>query len=230
MDVRLTCSPSYTLAYCHLAASEVVMVEAGAMAAMSAGVRTSGSVGPGGIGKAVMRKALGGEGFFMARYQAELEGAWVAVAPRYPGDIAAERITPDAGMLIEQGSLLAVSQGLSVDVKYAGVRNIVLQEGVTLLRVSGDGDLLAGTYGGLQRFVLGDGEQVIVDTGHLVGFSDTVKTKIHMLGGAATSVVSGEGLVGVITGPGVVLMQTRAEQALRSWLFPDRSQNPRQRR
>jgi uncharacterized protein (TIGR00266 family) len=225
MRVNLSCSPSYTIAYCYLSSGEELLAEAGAMAAMSAGVRVAGSVGPGGVGKAVMRRALGGEGFFMGRYRAEVEGAWVALAPRYPGDIAVESVHPESGFVVEQGALLGLSSGVAADVKWAGMRNIALREGATLLHIAGEGDMLIASYGGLQRFDLGPGEQLVVDTGHLVGFSDTMKVRVGLVGGAVGSVTSGEGLVGSLTGPGVVFIQTRAEQALLGWLMPARGQN-----
>lgn len=224
MEVKLTCSPSYTMAYCYLTAGESVLVEQGAMAAMSGGMKVSAGIGPGGMVKAAMRKTLGGEGFFMGRYTAEIHGAWVGVASRYPGDMAVEQFSGN-GLVIEQGALVAVSQHMDVDVKMAGLRNMVMQEGITMLRLSGNGSAVIGSYGGLQRFELGEGEQLIVDTGHLVGFSDTMRMRVGPLSSVTTSVVTGEGLVSVLEGPGIVLMQTRAEQNLRSWLFPDKAQN-----
>jgi uncharacterized protein (TIGR00266 family) len=226
MEIKLTCAPSYTLAYCFLAAGESVLVESGAMAAMSGGVSVGVGVGSGGVAKAAVRKVLGGESFFMGRYSADVHGAWVAVAPRYPGDIAHERID-GGGLVIESGSLLAVSESVNVDVKWAGLRAIVLREGATMLRCTGSGDLLVGSYGGIQRFQLADREQLIVDTGHLVGFSETVSLKVGALSSLTTSAVVGEGLVALMEGPGTVLLQTRAEQGLRNWIMPERSQNTR---
>jgi uncharacterized protein (TIGR00266 family) len=226
MEIKLTCAPSYTMAYCFLAADESVLVESGAMAAMSGGVRTGIGIGSGGVAKAAMRKVLGGESFFMGRYTADVHGAWVAVAPRYPGDVAHELLQGDA-LLVESGALLAVSESVNVDVKWAGVRSIVLREGATLLRCSGMGDLLIGSYGGIQRFTLAEREQLIVDTGHLVGFSDTIKPRVGALSSLTTSAIVGEGLVALLEGPGTVLLQTRAEQGLKNWLMPERSQNTR---
>ena len=103
----------------------------------------------------------------MGAYRSNINGSWVAVA-LFPGDIAHEALSGES-LLIESGALLAVSESLKVDVKFSGLSNIVLREGASMLRVSGAGDLLLGAYGGLQRFELGVGEHLIVDTGHLVG-------------------------------------------------------------
>lgn len=225
VEVRLTCQPAYTLAYCFLAAGESVLAESGAMAAMSAGVSVGAGVGPGGLVKAVARKQLGGESFFMARYTGEVHGAWVAFAPRFPGDIAQHHISTDTALLVQSGSLLAVSPDLDVDVKWAGMKAIALHEGSTILKVSGEGEALLAAYGGFQRFDLGDGEQMVVDSGHLVAFGANIEYHVGPLGGLRVAAMSGEGLVAKLVGPGPVYIQTRAEQGLVNWMNPKRSQN-----
>lgn len=222
MEVKLACQPSYTLAYCFLGAGETVYSERGAMAALSAGVKVGANTGTGGISKALLRHEMGGESLFMTKYTAEVHGAWVALAPRYPGDIQLVEVYEGMQLLIQSGSLLGHSEGVEVDVKWAGVRNIVLREGATLLRAHGDGEVLIAAYGGLQRFDLAEGEEMVVDTGHLVAYGASVAVKIGMLGGARVAAMSGEGVVARLTGPGPVFVQTRAEQGLRSLIAPTR--------
>ena len=192
------------------------------MAAMSAGVTVGSSFGPGGMGKALLRREVGGESLFMTKYTSDVHGAWVALAPRYPGDIQLCGVAAGEDLLIQAGSLLGHTDGVTVDVKWAGVRNVVLREVATLLRAHGDGDVLIASYGGLQRFDLAEGEGMVVDTGHLVAYGIDVVMKVGMLGGARVSAMSGEGVVARLTGPGPVFIQTRAEQGLRSWLVPGR--------
>ena len=224
MFVEISCSPSYSIAYLYLSQDETVLVESGSMAYMSGGIEVSIGMGSGGVVGAASRKLLGAESFFMGAYRSNINGSWVAVAPKFPGDIAHEALSGES-LLIESGALLAVSESLKVDVKFSGLSNIVLREGASMLRVSGAGDLLLGAYGGLQRFELGVGEHLIVDTGHLVGYSEGMSVKVGPLSSVNTSVVVGEGLVGVLEGPGVVYTQTRSEQSMRSWLIPERQQN-----
>lgn len=222
MDVRLSCQPSYTLAYCFLEAGESVWSERGAMAALSAGITVGSGFGRGGVSKALLRKEAGGESLFMTKFTADVHGAWVALAPKYPGDIQTCVIKQGEDLLIQTGSMLGHSDGLAIDVKWAGVRNVVLREGATVLRVHGDGEVLLASYGGLQRFELAEEEEMIVDTGHLVAYGIGVSIKLGMLGGARVAAMSGEGIVARLAGPGPVFIQTRAEQGLVSWLAPGR--------
>lgn len=224
MHVDVKCSPAYAMAYCYLEADESVRVEAGGMAAMSGGMHVKADAGPGGMRKGLMRKALGGESFWMGRYQADVHGAWVAVAPKFPGDIAVVDLHGN-GIVAVAGSLLALSDGIEADVRFAGVPNMILHEGATMLRLHGTGKVVLCTYGGLQDFHLEAGEQLIIDTGHIVAYTDTMRMKVGPLSGLMTAKFSGEGLVGMLTGPGVVYMQTRAEQVLKNWLMPGAAQN-----
>jgi uncharacterized protein (TIGR00266 family) len=224
MNIDLKCQPSYTVAYVGLDYGESVLVERNALAFCSDGIEASFTTGSGSLISAAMRRGFGGENFFMGRYTAGVHGAWVGVAPKYPGDIIDIKLR-DSAILAEQGSLLACCGNVDIDVRYAGVRKILLREGATVLRIHGTGDALLSTYGAMQKFDLADGQAIVVDTGHFVAMSETCTMTVGFLGGAVTSAASGEGLVARITGPGSVWTQTRAETRLSSWVLPDRRQN-----
>jgi uncharacterized protein (TIGR00266 family) len=226
MRVSFHAQPAYSMAVCYLDYGESMRAESGAMATMSDSIDVSADSGPGGVVKGLIRKQLGGESFFMGRYTAHMQDAWVAVAPKKPGDIIAIEVRHGApGLVAEAGSLLAMGEGVNVDVRWAGVRNILLREGATMLHLDGEGTALLCTYGGFVKHHLEAGQGMIVDTGHLVAYEDTCSVKVGMLGGMTTAAFSGEGLVAQIKGPGAVYVQTRAEAELKNWLFPERSQN-----
>lgn len=224
MNIDLKCQPSYTVAYIGLDHQESVLVERNALAVCSDGIEASFATGSGGILSAAMRKTFGGENFFMGRYTATVHGAWISVAPRYPGDIIDIKLNGE-GILAEQGALLACCGNIDIDVRYAGARKILLREGATVLRVHGHGDALLSTYGAMQRFDLNAGQGIVVDTGHFVAMSETCTMRVGFLGGAVTSAASGEGLVARIAGPGSVWTQTRADLPNASLMFPNRNQN-----
>ena len=226
MRVTIVCNPSYALAYCHLALNETVLADAGAMVAMSDGIALRAGTG-GGMVRGLMRKAYGGETFFMGEYTAQLNNAWVAVAPKYPGDISMLELDGQSDVLIESGSLLAFEKGVTVKVTTAGVGNVLMREGITIMRSSGAGKVLLSSYGGIESFQLGPDQSIIVDTAHIAAYTAGMKTYVAPVAGIAASVASGEGLGMRFTGPGVLWIHTRAEQQLRSWLFPHGVQNER---
>lgn len=229
MNVDIRHRPAYASAYMYLDYDEAVHVERGAMAWHSDAIDVSAGIGSGGITSAIGRKMFGGEGILFGRYVAEVEGAFVCVTPPAPGDIEVIRAEEHNPILVTQGSLLAFADTVTVDTSYAGLTNVLLREGVTMLRLSGHGAALVSAFGGIEHFGLGDGQRLIVDSGHLVAHTAdmVVRSKLH--GGAATSALTGEGIVAEFTGPGELWLQTRAEAEIRSWLFPERYQNERSR-
>lgn len=229
MQVSLRCGPAYSIAYLSLGLEERVYVERGALTAMSDGIAVEASIGNAGVRRALLRRFAGQETFFMGRFRATQHGAWIAVAPHLPGDITAVDLSQTGNILAQSGALLAHDCRVTVDVRLSGMRVIVLREGVTMLRLSGDGVALLGSYGAVERIDLEAGHRVVVDTGHLVAYREGMAMRIGPLGGVASSAASGAGLVGEFVGPGSVWIQTRAENQLRDWIFPDRAHNRRRR-
>jgi uncharacterized protein (TIGR00266 family) len=214
------------MAYVKLDVGESVYAESGAMVSMSGGIQ-AGAVLSGGVLQAALRRIVAQESLVMARYTAHVQGAWVALAPRFPGDVMPIEITPSQGLIIQSGSFLAHSDGVEVSAAVGSLQTLALREGATVLTAQGSGSMLIAAYGGIERFELRAGEQLVVDSGHLAAWSATMGLRIGPLRGIVSSALTGEGLVGEFTGPGTVYAQTRAEQQLRSWLFPARHQDGR---
>ena len=164
----------------------------------------------GGLMKGLKRSVLGGESLFITTATASAQGGWIDVAPSLPGDLAVVDITPDTPMLIQKGSFLCAEQGVEIDTKFGGLKSMVGGEGAFMLRASGQGKVVLSTYGALDRFTLADGQQVIVDTNHMVAFAESVTMALKRA--AETSMKSmktGEGFVFTFTGPGELMMQSR---------------------
>ncbi len=223
MKIRITHAPSYALATIQLDVEESILAESGAMVAMSGGLRTRPST-PGGLTKALSRKFLSQESFFLNRFTATHPGAWVSLAPPLPGDIKLIPIPPD-GLTVQSGSYLASESSLEVSTSFGGISRIIGREGAFVLTLTGRGKALIAAYGGIERIDLDAQQTLIVDTGHYVASSSSMPYEIRLLEGAVTSAASGEGLVALIKGPGAVFIQTRSPKELRSWLMPERKQN-----
>ncbi len=224
MRVNIDGAPAYAIAYCFLEAGETVFIENGGMALMSEGIQVNMSTG-GGLSKGLMRKAFGGESLIMGAYKAEVSGAWVAASPKYPGDVRPLDLSTTGSLLAQSGALLAFDDRVDVSVRPSSVSSALATRGVTLLKMSGLGIAVIGTYGAISEFDVKDGQSVIVDTGHLVAFSENMDIETGFLGGIVTSAATGEALVSKLHGPGHVYIQTRAEEQLFGWINPQRNQN-----
>ena len=108
---------------------------------------------------------------------------------------------------------------MTIDTKWGGFGNLVGGEGGFLMRATGQGQLLVSCFGALDVHRLGPGERVVLDTGHLVAYSDGIGVSTRRMGGSSmTALKSGEGLVFEFTGPGEVLGQSRNPAGLVSYL------------
>jgi uncharacterized protein (TIGR00266 family) len=94
-----------------------------------------------------------------------------------------------------------------------------------LIRCSGQGDLWFNTYGALIPVDVSG--EYIVDTGHVVGFTDGLQYQVSKVGGYKSLFFSGEGLVCKFTGQGRVWIQTRKIGAFGSWVRPFRPKKKR---
>ena len=225
MNVTLAGQPAYTIAYCALRVGESIFADRGAMLAMSDGIRVSGSL-PGGIGKSILRKELGGESFFFTEFTAEQDGAWVGLSPKFPGDMRLLHLEETGDMVILVGAVVARDHSVKLDTQAGNLGSVLMHEGLFLLSATGVGGVLLGAYGAIIEVPLQEGQEIIVDTAHLIAWNKGMDFKVGPLGSVVTSLVSGEGLVAQLTGPGHVFIQTRAEQGLRDWiLHPGGGQN-----
>ncbi len=218
MNVELLYRPAYTIARVTLGPNEVVRVESGAMVGMSPGVQIQTGA-EGGLLKSLKRKFLGGESFFLNTYRAPAGGGELWLAPPLPGDMNVLELSGET-LLVQSGSYVAASEGVDVDTSWGGAKTFFASEGLILLKASGTGTLLLSSYGAIHPFELAEGEQFVVDTGHLVAFTATMGFNVRRIGGIKSTLFSGEGLVVDLTGPGRAWLQTRSEDAFLSWLLP----------
>ena len=220
MQVQTRQGPAYGVARLTLSPNEPVKVEGGAMMAMSSGV-TLAAKAEGGIMKSLKRAALGGESFFVSTYTAPPEGGFVDVAARLPGDITTHEIVPGRALFISKGSWLANDVNVNIDTKWGGFKNMFGSEGGFIVRAEGQGTTVFACYGALEVWNLQPGQSLIVDTGHMVAYEDTVSMAFRKAsgGGLVQSWKSGEGFVFEFTGPGKVWTQTRNPNELQSWIM-----------
>lgn len=209
METSVRHNPSFAVARITLGANEVCRAEAGAMMASAPDVAIAARA-EGGFLKSMKRAALGGESFFVTSYTAGPNGGWVDVAARLPGDIHILDVDPSVSWFVQKGSWLASAEGVEIDTKWGGFKNMFGSEGGFILRASGLGQVVIGAYGAIEAWELAPGQQVTLDTGHMVAYQESVQMELRKAtSGIIQSLKSGEGFVFDFTGPGKVLVQSR---------------------
>ena len=82
------------------------------------------------------------------------------------------------------------------------------------------GDVLVASYGAIHAVDLEAGQSFTVDTGHMVAWTEGIAYAVRKVGNWKSTMLSGEGLVCDLTGPGRIYLQTRSQDAFLDWLIP----------
>lgn len=216
MNVEIRNSPSFSVVRCTLAPGEKMKAESGAMMATSIGIEVEAQM-QGGLMKGLKRSVLGGESLFITTFEAPSEGGWVDCAANLPGD--AEVLEVKEALNITKGNWLCSSDGIELDTKWGGFKNIGGGEGGFLVRATGSGNVVTSCYGALETVQLTADEKIVIDSGHVVAFDPEVDfTTRKVTKGMMASVKSGEFFVMEFSGPGRVITQSRNPIGLVSWL------------
>lgn len=218
MDIEILFRPSYSLGVIKLAPNEEIRLDSGAMVSMTQGI-TIETKATGGFLKSLGRAVLGGESFFQNYFKAPATGGEITVAPDLPGDVFMIELAGEK-MMVQSGSFLACETSIELDTKISA-KAFIAAEGFSMLEAAGNGKLLLSSYGAIYDKMLSPGEKYTVDTTHLVAFNANMTVERKMVGGLKSTLLSGEGLVVELTGPGRLLMQTRSPNAFLSWLIPN---------
>lgn len=216
MEIKIEHRPSYALGIVDLLAGEEIRAETGAMVSMTPNMEVVSGL-QGGLLQSAMRKVLGGESFFLNTFTASGAPGQVTFAPSLPGDITDVEVRGD--LFVQSGSFLAGDAGVDIDIKWGGARTFFSSEGLFLLHLKGQGEVLLSSFGAIHRISL-DGNSMIVDTGHVVAFDSQLDYRVKKVAGMFTSLISGEGLVCEFSGKGELWLQTRSNQAFLDWLLP----------
>jgi uncharacterized protein (TIGR00266 family) len=209
--------PAFATCTVSLDNGEQVRAEGGAMVAMRNVQIETGATG--GLFKSLKRSILGGESFFQNTFTATSNDAQVMLAPALTGDVMVREMK-DEQMIVQSGAYLGSSMGIEVSTDWGGARTFFGGEGLFMLRCTGSGTLITGAYGAIHEEILRDGEQFVVDSGHVVAFQAGMKYELNKFGSWKSTILGGEGVVITFTGPGQLYMQTRSQEAFLGWLIP----------
>ena len=211
MEIKELHRGAFAAVSIRLDVGERIKVEPGAMVAMDSNIRVETKSG--GILKGLKRALFGGESFFFNYYEGPGE---IVLAPLLIGDIMVLDLNGE--MLVQSTSFLAASDNVEVDTKFGGFKSFFMGEGIFLIRLSGNGKVVLGSFGGIVEKKLLPGEEYIVDTGHVVAFDSTITYDVKAFGGIKSFFFGGEGLIVRMKGPGRIFYQTRNYPAFLQWI------------
>ena len=200
---------------------EGVIAEAGSFMMMDQGIKMETIFGDGSqkdqgfLGKiwGAGKRILTGESLFMTAFYNELTGKRnVSFASPYPGKIVPIDLTEFNGKFIcQKDAFLCAAKGVSVGIEFSKKlgRGLFGGEGFIMQKLEGDGMAFVHAGGTMAEKTLQPGEELRVDTGCIVGFTQDVDYDIEFVGGIKNTIFGGEGLFfAKLRGPGKVYIQS----------------------
>lgn len=211
---------------------EAAIGEAGSMLFMDSGVQMDTVIGDGSASQSgLFGKLLGagkrlitGESLFTTVYTNQVQGKRkVAFAAPYPGKIIPMDLSQLGGTLIcQKDSFLCAAKGVSIGIHFQQKLGVGFfgGEGFIMQKLEGDGLAFVHAGGTVVRRDLQMGEELLLDTGCLVGYTANVNFEIQYVGKIKTALFGGEGLfLARLSGPGTVWLQSLPFSRLASRVF-----------
>jgi uncharacterized protein (TIGR00266 family) len=210
---------AFPLVRYQLRQGEKLKAESDAMVAMSATIDVTGGA-EGGIVGSLVRRTLTGEKFFFQYLVAKRGPGEVLLGHAQPGGITDVELDGSYGLVVQKDGFLAATEGVEIGSTMQSLgKGLFSREGFFILKITGRGVVFISSFGAIHALDVKEGEQVIVDNGHLVAWPDYMKYTIEKASnGWVSSWMSGETLVCRFTGPGTVLIQTRNPDSFVGWL------------
>ncbi len=169
------------------------------------------------------KRALGGGGIFLTRYEAQSGQAMVAFAAKLPGRILPIDIAPGAGFFVHRHGWLCATPGVepSVGLQQTFRGGLYGGDGFILERLEGQGTAWVELAGEVVSYELAAGQSTLVHPGHIGVFQDSVSFQITRVPGIANILFGQDGFhLVALTGPGTVWLQSMPLPVLAHALSP----------
>ncbi|MBW2647565.1 MAG: TIGR00266 family protein [Deltaproteobacteria bacterium] len=219
MKYEIKYDPSYSMLVVDLDNGERITGEAGALTYMTPNINVKTRTRKRSIIGTLKTSLLGGQSLFVTDFTATGGAGQIALGAAPIGDIIKLDVSSNQGWIIERSSYLASSNHVDLDIRWEGFSRGLFGQGLFMIKTSGSGELFINTFGAIDEHRLEPGEQLVVDNFHLVAFSDTCEYEVRKFGDWKETILSGEGLVTYIEGPGTVYIQTKNLREFVDWLW-----------
>ena len=200
---------NFPVLICTLDANETMITEGGGMSWMTQNMKMETSSN-GGIGK-MLGRMMTKESLFQNNYTAQGGEGMIAFASSLPGEIMALEVAPGQEYVAQKSAFLASTSGVTLSTffqKKLGA-GFFGGEGFIMQKLSGNGTAFIEIDGSAIKYELAAGQQLVVDTGHVVLMSSTCSMDVQTVKGVKNVLFGGEGLFNtVVTGPGEVILQS----------------------
>lgn len=210
MKIDISTAGAFASALVQLEPGESFVSESGAMYRASSNVDidvTTKSRGKGGI-LGGLKRLLAAENFFFSTYKVtDGRDGEVGLAPTLQGDVQRIDVEPGTSWMCTGGSYIGSGSELAIDTQFQGLKGLFSGEALFYLKVTGQGPLLVSAFGRIHEIEVREG--MVVDTGHVVAYEESLSYEITKAGGSwLQSFLGGEGFVMRFRGKGRLFVQS----------------------
>ena len=192
-----------------LRAGESVYTESGGMAWMTGDIKMDTSTRGGLL--AGLGRRMAGESLFMTSYTCQSGTGMVTFTPEAPGTILPFELRAGESLICQKDAFMAAEESVNIEMHFRRRLGAGLfgGEGFILQRITGPGTAWLEIAGDVRAYVLGPGQEMQVDPGHLALYEPTVEYDITTVKGVTNVLFSGEGLfLASLRGPGHIWLQS----------------------
>ncbi len=218
MEIQILYRNTFPIAQILMEPGDAIVAESNSLVGMSSGLQVETKVRGGQI-KSYIKDVSETEAYFLNTYSALETAAEVLLAPRLLGEIYTYNLGErEQSILITTDAFLAAHTNVEIETAWRGASTFQMSAGLQMLHCSGEGILVLSSFGAVHRIELEQEESFAVGRGHLVGFTETVTTRVRQLGGVRSAMLRGQEILIELQGPGVDYLQTRNEEIFLEWL------------
>jgi uncharacterized protein (AIM24 family) len=209
---------------------EALISTHGDLSWMTANMQLTQKVNTGGSGglMAGLKRAVGGGGIFLTRYEAVGGQGMITFASKLPGRILPVEIAQGQGYLVHRHGWMCGTPGITptIGLQQTFKGGLWGGDGFILQRLEGEGQAWVELSGEIVTYELVAGQTLLVHPGHVGMFQDSVSFQVIRLQGIANRYMGADGhhLVS-LTGPGNIWLQSMPlpvlAQALSEYLGDD---------
>lgn len=207
--------------------SERIICESDAMVMMEDALDLKGQL-TGGIASSLVRRLTTGESLFQQSIEAVRGPGDCLLAPNLPGSIEVLTVSAVQEYCLADGVFLAAESGVMLKGRMQGVGQALFggTGGFVILEASGAGQLAVNGLGGLFTLDVVEGKPIKIDNAHVVAWDRKLNYSVGMataqnrsfLGNLVSSQTTGEGLILNFSGNGKVVVCSRNQKSLLSWI------------
>jgi uncharacterized protein (TIGR00266 family) len=209
--------PSYAVLRTTMDRGDRLMAETGAMISRSESVRADAEVGGGeGIGGMIKSAVSSSKDLVENAFEAEADGAELTLAPDHPGDVFGVDVGQDGRIKVNSGSTLAWEPTVERSSAFNDAGGFFSSGSLRVLELSGEGRAFLSAYGSIIETEVTTDDATIVDTDHLIAWTDGLSVSREQDGSIKSAMLGGEGIVSKFSGRGRVWIQTRDPAVFRA--------------